>query len=59
MSEKARNIPEWRKFEQMVARIEADARPLGLVIKSPDRVRSLVTGDLREVDASGPPQGIR
>jgi len=52
MSEKARNIPEWRKFEQMVARIEADARPLGLVIKSPDRIRSLVTGDLREVDAS-------
>lgn len=52
MSEKTRNIPEWRKFEQMVARIEADARPLGLVIKSPDHIRSLVTGDLREVDAS-------
>lgn len=52
MSDRIRNIPEWRKFEQMVARIEADARPLGLLIKSPDRIRSLVTGELREVDAS-------
>lgn len=29
MSKKTCNIPEWRKFEQMVARIEDDARSLG------------------------------
>ena len=52
MSKEARDTPEWRQFEQMVARIEADAGPLGLVVKSPDRIRSLVTGELREVDAS-------
>lgn len=46
------NIPEWRQFEELVARIEAEAGPSGLVVKSPDRIRSLVTGDFREVDAS-------
>lgn len=46
------NTPEWRKFEQMVSRIERDAGPLGLIVTSPDRIRSLITGDLREVDAS-------
>lgn len=52
MTQSNDDIPEWRQFERMVAKIEADARPIGLVVKSPDRIRSLVTGDLREVDAS-------
>lgn len=47
-----RNSAEWRAFEQLVARLEADCRPRGLTIKSPDRIRCKVTGQLREVDAS-------
>lgn len=52
MSTKRKNDPAWREFEQLVARIEADAGPLGLAVKSPDRIRCKVTGRLREVDAS-------
>lgn len=44
--------PEWRQFEQLVARIERDAGKLGLVITSPDRIRCRITNRLREVDAS-------
>jgi Restriction endonuclease len=43
---------DWREFEQLVARIEADAGPLGIKVTSPDRIRCKVTGRLREVDAS-------
>jgi hypothetical protein len=43
---------EWREFEQLVARIEADAGPLGITVNSPDRIRCKLTGRLREVDAS-------
>jgi|GEM_PF-1184145 len=46
------NTPEWREFEELVARIERTASPLGATVKSPDRIRDLVTGRLREVDAS-------
>jgi hypothetical protein len=42
----------WRDFEEMVAKIEQDLAPKGATVKSPDRVRDLVTGKLREVDAS-------
>lgn len=42
----------WREFERLIARIEADADPHGVVVKSPDRVRCKVTGRLREVDAT-------
>lgn len=45
-------VPEWRQFEELVARIEADAGPLGLKVVSPDHIRSKTTGRLREVDAS-------
>ena len=48
----ARRDAEWREFERMIARIEADAGPSGMIVKSPDRIRSKVTGRLREVDAS-------
>jgi hypothetical protein len=47
-----RQDPEWREFERLVARIEADAGPLGVIVTSPDRIRCKVTGRLREVDAS-------
>jgi hypothetical protein len=43
---------DWRDFEELVARIEETLAPKGAVVKSPDRVRDLVTGRLREVDAS-------
>lgn len=43
---------DWRLFEELVARIEQDAGPLGLKVKSPDRIRCRTTGRLREVDAS-------
>jgi len=47
-----RPATEAQQFEQLVARIEAAAAPLGAVVKSPDRIRDLTTGRLREVDAS-------
>ena len=46
------NDPEWREFELLVARIEADAGPYGMTVKCPDKIRSRTTGKLREVDAS-------
>ncbi len=52
MARHKEDIPDWRKFEQLVARIEADAGPLGLIVTSPDRVRCRTTGRLREVDAT-------
>jgi hypothetical protein len=52
LNPKKRAVPEWRRFEELVARIEADAGPLGLTVTSPDRVRCRITGRLREVDAS-------
>ena len=44
--------PDWKQFERLVARIEADAGPLGLRVLSPDRIPCKITGRLREVDAS-------
>jgi hypothetical protein len=52
MTAHRRRDPEWREFERLVARIEADAGSRGLVVKSPDRLRCKLTGRLREVDAS-------
>lgn len=42
----------WRQFEELVARIEQAASAHGAQVKSPDRIRDLTTGQLREVDAS-------
>jgi hypothetical protein len=47
-----RDDPEWRAFEQLVARIERDADRTGVTVKSPDRIRCKITGRFREVDAS-------
>ncbi|MBI5674587.1 MAG: restriction endonuclease [Nitrospirae bacterium] len=43
---------QWRQFEQLVTLIERAAGPKNAIVKSPDRIRDLVTGRLREVDAS-------
>jgi hypothetical protein len=51
-SKRAAKVPEWRDFEQLVARIEQSLVPKGAVVKSPDRIRDQVTNELREVDAS-------
>ncbi len=42
----------WKEFQDVVARIEQGLAPKGAVVKSPDRIKDLVTGRLREVDAS-------
>lgn len=52
MTAHRRRDPEWREFERLIARIEGDAGPRGLIVKSPDRLRCKLTGRLREVDAS-------
>lgn len=52
MTARRRKDPSWREFEQLIARIEADAGPNGIVVKSPDRIRCKLTGRLREVDAT-------
>jgi len=52
MVSRRKQTPAWRQFEQLVARIEVDAGPLGLTVTSPDRIRCKITGRLREVDAS-------
>lgn len=44
--------PEWRLFEELVTRLERAAAPRHAIVKSPDRIRDLQTGGLREVDAS-------
>lgn len=52
MASSKRDDADWREFEMLVARIEADAGPSGMIVKCPDKIRSNVTGRLREVDAS-------
>lgn len=52
MAGRRRNVPEWKDFEQLVARIEKDAGPFGLVVTSPDRILCKITGRKREVDVS-------
>jgi hypothetical protein len=43
---------KWRRFEQLISRIEQALAPSGAVVVSPDRILDKVTGELREVDAS-------
>ena len=49
---KVKTTPEWRLFEKLVVRIEETLGTKGAVIRSPDRIRSLITNRTREVDAS-------
>ena len=44
--------PSWRAFERVVAMIEESAAQRGATVTSPDRIRDLMTGEMREVDAS-------
>ena len=44
--------PDWRQFEELVARIEAIASPRAATVTSPDRIQDIITGQMREVDAS-------
>ena len=44
------DTPEWREFERLVAGLEKQLAPRGAQIKSPDRIRDLVTERMREVD---------
>lgn len=44
--------PKWREFEVLVARIEEWLGPKGAKVKSPDKLRDRITGQMREVDAS-------
>jgi hypothetical protein len=52
MPARRQESPEWKEFENLVARIERDAGPLGLVVRSPDRIPCKVSGRKREVDVS-------
>lgn len=52
MTARRRTDPHWREFEKLIARIEADAGPQGIVVKPPDSIRCKLTGRLREVDAT-------
>jgi hypothetical protein len=52
MAGRRRDVFDWKDFEQLVARIEKDAGPLGLVVTAPDRILCKITGRKREVDAS-------
>lgn len=44
--------PEWREFEILAARMERMLHPLGARVTCPDGIRDIVTGGVREVDAS-------
>jgi hypothetical protein len=52
MAVSKKELPAWKQFEQLVARIESDASKEGLTVVSPDRIRCKITGRKREVDAS-------
>ena len=52
MASRQKDVPEWKEFEQLVARIEKDAGPLGLIVRSPDKILCKITGRKREVDVS-------
>ncbi len=52
MATRKQDVPDWKEFEQLVARIEKDAGPLGLTVVSPDRILCKITGRKREVDVS-------
>jgi len=43
---------KWREFEKLVSRVEKLLSPQGAIVKSPDRIKDKVTGQVREVDAS-------
>lgn len=52
MSRTRREVQDWRRFELMVAKLEAVLRPTRCVFRSPDHLIDHETGDSREVDCS-------
>jgi hypothetical protein len=48
---KPKQLTAWQKFERMVAMIEHTFAP-NAVVKSPDKVPDIVSGELRDVDAT-------
>jgi hypothetical protein len=48
----SKKVPEWKEFEDLVARMESILAPQGAVVKSPDWIPDVNFGELREVDAS-------
>lgn len=52
MTSTKKTTKDWREFEKLVALIEFHLAPKGAIIKSPDKIRDKITGELREVDAS-------
>lgn len=42
----------WREFEKLVTKLEKALFPIGAIIKTPDKLKDNVTGQLREVDGS-------
>lgn len=52
MARRSKSSSLWRAFELLVATIEEKAAPRNATVTSPDSIRDLVTGNMREVDAS-------
>jgi Restriction endonuclease len=52
MARRNKSSSLWRAFERLVATIEEKAAPRNAIVTSPDSIRDLVTGNMREVDAS-------
>ncbi len=48
----AKTAPDWEEFQKLVARIEHTMAPAGAVVRSPDRIPDVDTGQMREVDAT-------
>ncbi len=48
----SRQASTWKAFERLVAAIEERAAPRNATVTSPDLIRDLLTGRMREVDAS-------
>lgn len=44
--------PEWREFEELVAAIEEAAAPRGAVVTRNDHLADVITGRMRQVDAT-------
>lgn len=52
MASRKREIPDRKQFEQLVARIEEDAGPLGLTVVPLTRLCAELQGRKRKVDPS-------
>jgi hypothetical protein len=44
--------PHWQEFEELVAAIEEAAAPRGAVVTRNDHIKDMITGEMRQVDAT-------